>query len=245
MKACHLSLRHKNPAALTRTLAVAAMTAFFAAGHADARYQTMFKDPAVFFFPFSAPGITMTHHSGRRHMSRRTDIKVLIALAALGLAVSVFAQEADKKPQPPKLSVQVNNAAVRETPSFLSPVSAALNYGDTVGVLEETGGWQKVQPESSPVVGWMHASALTKQQINLHAGETDADVKASQQELTAGGRGYDEAIERAFRKDHKELEASYQQLDRLLADPAGRASLSEAVRFMRGGELSARAGGGQ
>ena len=178
-------------------------------------------------------------------MSPRTDIKVLIALAALGLAVSVFAEDTDKKTEPPRLNVQVNNASVRETPSFLSPVSATLNYGDKVGVLEEAEGWQKVQPESSSVSGWMHASALTKKEINLQAGDTDANVKASQQELTAGGRGYDEAIEREFRKDHKELEASYQQLDRLLADPNGRASLGEIVRFMREGELSARPGGGQ
>lgn len=178
-------------------------------------------------------------------MSTRTDIKVLITLAALGLAVSVFAEEADKKTEPPKLNVQVNNASVREAPSFLSQVSTTLNYGDKVGVLEEGEGWQKVQPESSSVTGWMHASALTKKQINLQAGETDADVKASQQELTAGGRGYDEAIEREFRKDHSELEAAYQQLNRLTADPNGQASLSEIVRFMREGELSASAGGGQ
>lgn len=178
-------------------------------------------------------------------MSPRTDIKVLIALAGLGLAVSVFADEKEKKPEPPKLNVQVNNASVRESPSFLSQVSATLNYGDKVGVLEEAEGWQKVQPESSAITGWMHASALTKKEINLQAGDTDANVKASQQELTAGGRGYDVAIEREFRKGHEELEPAYRQLDRLLADPNGQASLSEIVRFMREGELMSRAGGGQ
>ena len=46
MKASHLSLRHKNPSAQTRSLAVAALTAFFAAGYADARPKGSLKDPA-------------------------------------------------------------------------------------------------------------------------------------------------------------------------------------------------------
>ena len=46
MKASHLSLRHKTASAINRSLAVAALTAFFAAGYADARPKGPFKDPA-------------------------------------------------------------------------------------------------------------------------------------------------------------------------------------------------------
>jgi hypothetical protein len=179
-------------------------------------------------------------------MSPRTDIRVLITLIALGLAVSVTAKESDKEAGPPVMNVQVNNAAVRQAPSFLSEVSATLNYGDKVGMLEQGEGWQKVRPQTSSVTGWMHASALTKKEIKLEAGDTDANVKASQQELAAGGRGgFNQEVEDTFRHEHAELEPAYQKLDRLMADPAGQASLGEIVRFMREGELMNQNGGGQ
>lgn len=180
-------------------------------------------------------------------MSPRNDIRVLITLIALGLAVSVSAEQAkEKKDGPPTMNVQVHNAVVRQAPSFLSQVSATLNYGDTVGVLEEAEGWQKVRPETSSVTGWMHASALTRQEIKIVAGETDAVVTASRQELAAGGRGgFNQEVEDTFRHENDELEASYLKLDRLIADPAGQASLGEIVRFMREGELTNQTGGGQ
>ena len=46
MNASHLSLRHKTASAINRSLAVAALTAFFAAGYADARPKGSLKDPA-------------------------------------------------------------------------------------------------------------------------------------------------------------------------------------------------------
>ena len=46
MKACHLSLRRKTATAIHRSLAVATLTTFFAAGYADARRKEPFKDPA-------------------------------------------------------------------------------------------------------------------------------------------------------------------------------------------------------
>lgn len=46
MKAFHLSLRHKHPATITRSLAFAVLITFFAAGYADARCQEPHKEPA-------------------------------------------------------------------------------------------------------------------------------------------------------------------------------------------------------
>lgn len=175
-------------------------------------------------------------------MTPRTDIRLCILLIAMGVTATVLAKEADKHKS---MSVQVNDAAVRLEPSFLSDVAGTLDYGDAVGVLEEAEGWQRVKAVASPVAGWMHASALTKKEVKLEAGESDANVQASQEELAAGGRGFNQEVEDKFREENKDLDPAYRKLDRLLADPAGRSSLSEIVRFMREGGLMRQPGGGQ
>lgn len=180
-------------------------------------------------------------------MNLRTWTRLCIALIAMGLVVSAYAKkEADETP--PKLkpmNVQVNDAAVRVSPSFLAEVASVLGYGDKVGVVEDGDGWMRVQAEASGAEGWMHASALTKKEINLKAGDDDANVKASKEELTAGGRGYNQAIEDKFREDHAELEAAYKLLDRMTADQAWRSSRPEMIRFMNDGELKGKTGGAQ
>ncbi len=182
-------------------------------------------------------------------MKLRTWTYLCITLIAMGLVVSANAKkkpDGDKDKQAFKaMNVQVNEAVVRHTPSFLAEVASTLAYGNPVGVLEETDGWMKVQAQEPAVAGWMHASALTKSKIKLEAGETDANVKANQEELTAGGRGFNQEIEDKFREENEELEAAYKLLDRLVKEPAGRVSRAETIGFMRDGELKNWPGGVQ
>lgn len=180
-------------------------------------------------------------------MLPRTDIWVCITLIALGLAVSVFAdKQKDDGEQPaplPTLNIQVNDAAMRRGPSFLSEVALTLGYGDTVGVVDEVEDWHKVQPQASSLSGWVHDSALTRKTIKLEAGEADANVKASKQELAAGGRGFNDEVEAKFREENEDLNAAYRRLDTLLADPGGRVSHGDMVRFIQEGELIGQGGG--
>ncbi len=182
-------------------------------------------------------------------MNPRTLTHLCITLIAMGLVVTAHAKKQDEADQdPPKLkpmSVQVNDAAVRTSPSFLSEVASVLGYGAKVGVVEEGEDWMKVQAEEATASGWMHTTALTKKEINLEAGDTDANVKASKEELTAGGRGYNQEIENKFREDNQELEAGYKLLDQMVIDPRRRASRTEVLLFMRSGELGNNAGGAQ
>ncbi len=182
-------------------------------------------------------------------MMPRTVTHLWITMIAIGLTASVFAKkQADKdisKDAPPTMNVQVNDAAVRAAPSFLAEVASTLGYGDPVGVLEKTEGWMKVQTHEPQAAGWMHASALTKTKIRLDAGETDVNVQASQEELTAGGRGFNQEVEDKFREENEELEAAYKLLDRLVKDPAGQVSRAEMIQFMHDGTLTDKPGGGQ
>jgi SH3-like domain-containing protein len=186
--------------------------------------------------------MTATSRSG---LVARTDIKLWIGLVALGAAVTVSAEkQADGEAEPlPTMNVHVNEAVARNEPSFLSPVALTLAYGDSVGIVDKTEDWHKVQPASSAVTGWMHVSALTEKKIKLEAGETDENVQASKQELALGGRGFNKDVEDQFRTDNADLDAAYSELDRLTADPAGRSSYAEISKFMREGELTARGGG--
>ncbi len=171
-----------------------------------------------------------------------------VVLIAMGAVVSVSAKkQADEdkaKDAAPAMNVQINEAAVRLSPSFLGELAATLNYGDGVGVLEEQEDWRRVETEAQAVTGWIHASALTKKAINLEAGETDENVDANREDLALGGRGvFTQEVEDHFREEHDELEAAYKLLDQLVSDPARRASREEMIRFLREGELKARPGG--
>lgn len=180
-------------------------------------------------------------------MKPRSLTHLCIALIAMGLVVSAYAKkDADGENEKPKLkpmTVQINDAAVRTSPSFLAEVASVLGYGDKVGVAEQGEDWMRVEADGSGAAGWMHASALTKKKINLEAGDNDANVKASEEELTAGGRGYNQQIEQEFRKDNQELEPAYKQLDRMTMDQAWQASRADMIRFMNEGGLKGQAGG--
>ncbi len=179
-------------------------------------------------------------------MLQQIDIKLCIVLLALGATVTVWAKDEDKTDDakaPPELSVQINEAVVRGEPSFLSPVSVTLRFGDKVNLLDETEDWRKVRPVEQYVDGWMHVSALTEKKIVIEAGENDANVDASKQELVYAGRGYNQEVEDKFREEHEDLDQAYSKLDRLLADPRGKVTREQIMRFMREGELDGNGGG--
>jgi hypothetical protein len=180
-------------------------------------------------------------------MTPRADTLLWISLIAMGMAVSVSAKkpagDGKDKDAPPTLNVQINEAAVRTSPSFLAEVTSTLGYGESVGVLEKNEDWRLVQAAQAPAEGWMHISALTKTKIKLDAGEDDANVRASKEEQAAGGRGFNQEIEDKFRENNEELEAAYRLLDRVTQDPARRASRAEILRFMREGGLTKENGG--
>jgi len=182
-------------------------------------------------------------------MKPRTLTHLCITLIAMGLVVTAYAKKQDDGDKaPPKtkpMNVQVNDAAVRVSPSFLAEVATVLGYGSKVGVVEEGEDWMKIQTDEPAASGWIHATALTKKEINLEAGDTDTNVKASKEELTAGGRGYNQEIENKFREENQDLESGYKLLDRVTIDPTRQASRTEVMLFMRSGELNGKAGGGQ
>lgn len=68
-----------------------------------------------------------------------------------------------------EMRVQVKEAEVRQTPSFLSPIVTKLPYGAQVHVLVQSSGWLNVNAEG--VSGFVHESAVSRQVAQLKPGK--------------------------------------------------------------------------
>lgn len=109
------------------------------------------------------------------------------------------------------LTVQVKQAPVRSSPSFLGGVAASLVYGDKVRVIEEKGAWKMVAIRK--IKGWMHVSALTAKTIVLQAGKENVNTGATSRELSLAGKGFNAKVEAEFKNKNKNID--FKQVDRM------------------------------
>lgn len=107
------------------------------------------------------------------------------------------------------LSVQVREGQVRATPSFLGKMVARVAYGDRVDMLEDRDTWKKVSIPGRQLQGWMHTSALTTKKVVLKAGQADVQTSASRDELVLAGKGFNEQVETAFKKENRTLDYTW------------------------------------
>ena len=111
-----------------------------------------------------------------------------------------------------EMTVQVKQAAIRATPSYLAPIVAPLNYGDRLTVYEKKGDWCRVGRTDQPASGWIHASALSRQRIALKAGD-DTRTAASSEEVALAGKGFNSDVESAFKANHADID--FRPIDRM------------------------------
>jgi SH3-like domain-containing protein len=138
------------------------------------------------------------------------------------------------------LSVQVREGQLRATPSFLGKVVARVAYGDQVAMLEDRNAWKKVSLQGGKIQGWMHNSALTTKRILLKAGQADVQTGATRDELALAGKGFNEQVEAAFRKENKKLD--YTWLNRM---EGFKISPEQMQSFLDKGSLAPPAEGGK
>jgi SH3-like domain-containing protein len=134
------------------------------------------------------------------------------------------------------MSVQVKEAQLRETPSFLGAVVAPVGYGDRVNVLEQKGDWTNVK-DCRNNQGWIHQSALTKKQVVLGIGG-QAPQTASSQEIALAGKGFNADVESRYRSAHRR--ADYASVDRM---ESMRVTREEMVQFLTAGNVKPTEGG--
>jgi len=129
---------------------------------------------------------------------------IITALALLGILCMHIPANGQET-----LSVQVKEGELRATPSFLGKIVARVAYGDRVVVVSDRGAWKKVSIRGGTLQGWMHASALTTKRIALKAGQTSVRTGATQDELALAGKGFNEQVEAAFRKENRNLDYAW------------------------------------
>ena len=113
------------------------------------------------------------------------------------------------------LSVQIREAQLRSSPSFLGKIIARLAYGNRVEVLEDLGAWKKVAVPDGKIQGWIHASALTTKKIALQAGKADVKTSVTGGELALAGKGFNATVEAEFKKKNRNLDFTW--VDRMEA----------------------------
>jgi uncharacterized protein YgiM (DUF1202 family) len=141
-------------------------------------------------------------------MSKRPSL-LLVGLALLAATAGALA--AGKM-----LSVQVRQGQLREKPSFLAKVVGELAYGARVETLGTQGDWVQARPEAGGAQGWVHVSALTEKKVVLSSGASEAQVKASKEELVLAGKGFNAEVEAQYRQKH--AEANYAWVDKAEKD---------------------------
>lgn len=165
-----------------------------------------------------------------------TRLSKIILITALLSLVCVFSGSAEPQKT---MSVQVKEAQVRSTPSFLGTIIARPSYGDRVEIVQDQGTWKKVAIRGG-VQGWMHASALTTKTIVLKAGAGNVQTSATGSEIALAGKGFSEEIEKQYKQLNHNLD--YAWVDRM---EKFQVSPEQMQAFLKQGNVVPATGGAQ
>jgi uncharacterized protein YgiM (DUF1202 family) len=135
--------------------------------------------------------------------------------------------------------VQVREAQIRSTPSFLGKITARVRYGEKLTVMAEQKGWMKVKKNATAnIEGWVHGSTLSTVKVILKSGDQATTGKASNQEVALAGKGFNEKIEGGYATNHQNLDYKWvDKMEQLAPNP------EELEKFIVNGSLSIENGG--
>lgn len=159
-----------------------------------------------------------------------------IAAASMIMAAAVVMASTVMTASAATMSVQVKDAPVRATPSFVGKVVGSLAYGDRVEIQQTQGAWSKVV--RADVAGWIHTSALSSKKIVLAAGQEQAKVAASGDELALAGKGFNSDVEAQFKAAHKDIDFTWINRMEKIRIPA-----TEMQVFLKDGDVTPKEGG--
>ena len=134
------------------------------------------------------------------------------------------------------MSVQVKKTQARTAPSFLSKITATLNYGQQVTVLEKSGDWVKTGI-STGSTGWVHMSALTTKKIVFKTGGQGMNTGASGEEVALAGKGFNEKVESEYKTRNPNI--SFKWIDYMEKNTV---SSEKMISFLKKGGLSLEGG---
>jgi uncharacterized protein YgiM (DUF1202 family) len=151
----------------------------------------------------------------------------ILCLALLAFSAAAWAEPGKS------MSVNVKEAQLRATPSYLGKLLGSLAYGDRVQVAESQKGWVKVNAPEKGLSGWVNESALTAKKVVLSSGSGTAGQDASSGEVALAGKGFNSQIEAENKQDTSFDYATVDRMEKIVVAP-------EAVfAFLQQGDLAA------
>lgn len=151
---------------------------------------------------------------------------ILIVLFLVGMHGISFAKT---------MHVQVKEAKVRKTPSFLGGIIAKVKYATPVQVVSEKSSW--IEIATSKGKGWVHKSELSGEKIKMQTGDTSAATGADSDELALAGKGFSKEVEGSFKTGNPDM--NYTAVNRMEKFDPG---IQEIANFAREGGLSLEGG---
>ncbi|MBP5322021.1 MAG: SH3 domain-containing protein [Kiritimatiellae bacterium] len=118
------------------------------------------------------------------------------------------------------LQVQVENAQVREKPSYMGKVIGTLPYGTEITPASTQGAWTQVKLTNGQFA-WINSSALTSKRITIRANGAAVNQTASASDLALAGKGFNQSVENEFKRQNPKLNfAAVDQMEKRTTTPA-------------------------
>ncbi len=95
------------------------------------------------------------------------------------------------------MSVQIQSAPVKGSPSAWGPLVETLSYGDRVKILKKTPGWVRIRSENGQE-GWMSDVTLTPKRIVMSVSD-NVSSGASTEEVALAGKGFNADVEKEYK----------------------------------------------
>lgn len=127
-------------------------------------------------------------------MKKKFSVFLLILLSSVCFAEKL----------PKKMYVAVEDVELKSKISFFSKNIQTLYYGQLVIPLEQSGNFIKIQDSKTKIEGWVSLSSLSKRKIGK------SDFTADANELALAGKGFNEEVEKSYKKSGK---ADYTSVD--------------------------------
>ncbi len=122
--------------------------------------------------------------------------------------------------------VSVKSADLYSSNSFFAKKVAKVSYSDEVEIVKEDNNWLQVKSiKNAEKAGWINADSLSKRKI------VSSSFAATTDELALAGKGFNEEIEKAYKKSGK---TDYKSVDIMEKNSI---SSSELKKFISEGEL--------
>jgi len=135
------------------------------------------------------------------------------------------------------MSVQVRTTQMRARPSFLGTTISEITYGTQVNLVSRQGPWVKVTGPQGKT-GWLHESALSEKELAMVSGGTEAATGASGEEIALAGKGFNDQVEREFRKQNADLDfGQVDRMEKIVVTP------EQAAAFLAAGQIIPAEGG--